>query len=266
MDNQTHKSEDAWVDGKLATLLPSADWHPDSKPAYAKFLKRRDSGEPEASPSWVRLSMTVGILASIGLVVTLLPWHALWNPAAKNDRLHAEPVKAATPVVPDPEPQLASTPAPPQPEQPQPALSHVVRPESSDEARRAHILGTASLQTPGPGTGAEIAQTAVAAQEPGPKPAEHVENGVTAPRPIPPMPQPDYTDEARQAHVQGNVVIDVIVRTDGTGKVNKVIQGLGYGLDEKATEAFEKWRFQPGTKDGMPVDVELQITIGFHLL
>jgi len=59
--------------------------------------------------------------------------------------------------------------------------------------------------------------------------------------------------------------LDVIIRTDGTAKVQRVVQGLGYGLDESAVEAIEKWRFQPGTKDGKAVDVELEVTMGFHL-
>ena len=79
------------------------------------------------------------------------------------------------------------------------------------------------------------------------------------------MPEPEYTDEARQAHIQGTVVLDVIIRADGIGKVNKVVRGLGYGLDQKAIEAFEKWRFTPGTVDGKPVSVQLQIVINFHL-
>jgi TonB family protein len=79
------------------------------------------------------------------------------------------------------------------------------------------------------------------------------------------MPEPDYTDEARQAHIQGTVVLDVIVRADGTGKVVKVVRGLDPGLNQKAIEAFEKWRFEPGKKDGKPVDVELQVVINFHL-
>jgi protein TonB len=79
------------------------------------------------------------------------------------------------------------------------------------------------------------------------------------------MTEPDYTDEARQAHIQGTVVLDVIVRADGTGKVNKVELGLGYGLDEKAIEVFEKWRFEPGTIDGKPVTVQFQVVVNFHL-
>jgi TonB family protein len=79
------------------------------------------------------------------------------------------------------------------------------------------------------------------------------------------MPEPDYTDEARQAHIQGTVILDVIVRADGTGKVNKVERGLGYGLDEKAIEMFEKWRFEPGTIDGKPVAVQFQVVVNFHL-
>jgi len=60
-------------------------------------------------------------------------------------------------------------------------------------------------------------------------------------------------------------VLSVIIRADGTGKVDKVVRGLGYGLDEKAIEAFEKWRFTPGMVDGKPVNVQLEVVINFHL-
>jgi len=285
MDNQAHNPENAWVDSKLAKLVPPGDWYPDSKRAYAQFLKRRDSKEAESSSTWVRLSMAAAILASIGLVVTLLPWQALWKPAAKNAAKNAaksaeksaevrlkmpEPVKPPTPImVPEPILRHSATPALSQPLLSQPALSQrQAQPDpNSDEARRAHILGTASLQSQptGPGIGGAVTQNVPATQGPGQKPAERVGNGVSSPRAIPPSPQPNYTDDARKAHIQGNVILDVIIRTDGTAKVQKVVQGLGYGLDESAVEAIEKWRFQPGTKDGKAVDVELEVTMGFHL-
>ncbi len=275
MDNQPHNAESAWVDNKVALLVPPGDWHPDSKRAFAQFLNRRDRHEGEASPQWIRLSMAAAILASIGLVVTLLPWHALWKPAPASKGITLEPEKATTPAPPH-QPQPPAVPAvaaiqkvePPAPQQeqklaekpgsdvtPPGIIGAATEPNSTDEARRAHILGTV----------AAVQQTAPPAPEQEQKPAQRVGPGVTPPRAIPPMPEPEYTDEARQAHIQGTVVLDVIIRADGSGKVNKVVQGLGYGLDEKAIEAFEKWRFTPGTVDGKPVGVQLQVVINFHL-
>jgi TonB family protein len=257
MDNQTHNSEDAWVEGKLSGLIPPTDWYPDPKRAYARVLNRRESPGAGASPRWIRLSMAAAILASIGLVVALLPWHALWRPAASRKSRPSSEIVMATIPAPPGQPQPAAVPLPLQQEQrsAEKPAGPVTEPTYTDEARRAHIQGTvAALQQPAP-----------PAAEPEPKPVEHVGNGVSAPYTIPPMPEPDYTDEARQAHIQGTVILDVTIRADGTGKVNKVVQALGSGLDEKAIEAFEKWRFEPGKKDGVPVDVELHVTINFHL-
>jgi hypothetical protein len=184
MDNQTHNTDNAWVDSKLAVLVPPADWHPNSKRAYAEFLKRRDSNEPEVSPSWVRLSMAAAILASIGLVVALLPWQALWKPAAKSAESKVEtpePVKAATPVVPEPAPQQTSTPLLSQPGLSQPALSQPARSQPS--------LSQPALSQPalsGPGSGGAVQQAALGVQDPEQKPAERVGKGATGPHAIQP--------------------------------------------------------------------------------
>jgi TonB family protein len=45
----------------------------------------------------------------------------------------------------------------------------------------------------------------------------------------------------------------------------KVIQGLGYGLDEKAIEAVSQWKFRPGMKDGQTVNVAATINVSFRL-
>src|SRR6185369_12084672 len=56
---------------------------------------------PISSPRWIRLSMAAAILASIGLVVALLPWHALWRPAASGkSRPSSEIVLVPTPAPP----------------------------------------------------------------------------------------------------------------------------------------------------------------------
>jgi protein TonB len=58
-------------------------------------------------------------------------------------------------------------------------------------------------------------------------------------------PDPEYTDEARKAKMQGSVTLEVFVRADGrVGRV-KIVKGLGLGLDERAMDAVRAWRFDP---------------------
>src|SRR5262249_37974281 len=77
--------------------------------------------------------------------------------------------------------------------------------------------------------------------------------------------EPEYTEEARAARVQGMVVLETVVSEDGTAKVSRVVRSLGYGLDASATRAIERWRFQPATKDGTPVKTTLDIEVSFNL-
>ena len=77
---------------------------------------------------------------------------------------------------------------------------------------------------------------------------------------------PEYTEEARFAKYAGTVVLTVEIFPDGTAQNLRVVKALGLGLDEKAVEAINKWRFKPGTKDGEPVTVAAQIEVNFKLL
>jgi TonB family protein len=80
------------------------------------------------------------------------------------------------------------------------------------------------------------------------------------------QPLPPYTEEARKARVQGIVLIQAIVRRDGTADSFRIIRGLGYGLDESAINTIAtKWRFRPGTRKGIPVDVQANIEVTFRL-
>jgi TonB family protein len=78
--------------------------------------------------------------------------------------------------------------------------------------------------------------------------------------------EPEYSEEARKAKFQGTVVLFVVVDEKGNPRDLKVMRPLGLGLDQKAIEAVEKWKFKPGMKDGKPVAVQATIEVNFRLL
>ena len=65
--------------------------------------------------------------------------------------------------------------------------------------------------------------------------------------------EPEYSEEARKAKFQGTVLLFVVVDEKGNPRDIKILRPLGLGLDQKAVEAVEKWKFSPGKKDGKPV-------------
>jgi TonB family protein len=95
--------------------------------------------------------------------------------------------------------------------------------------------------------------------------AFRVGSGVTAPRLISKQ-EPEYSEQARKARIQGTVVVSFIINADGRPDDIVVTLPLGEGLDEKAVEAVKKWRFQPGEKDGHPARILTVVEINFRLL
>jgi len=79
--------------------------------------------------------------------------------------------------------------------------------------------------------------------------------------------QPDYTPAARRARVQGRVVLDCIVKPDGSVGDVAVAQSLDfyYGLDSQAVQAVKQWTFRPGTRGGKPVAVRVPVELTFVL-
>ena len=77
---------------------------------------------------------------------------------------------------------------------------------------------------------------------------------------------PDYSDPARAAKVQGVVLLRVEI--DGSGHIRnvRVDRGIGLGLDEKAMEAVRRWRFLPGTRNGKAVAASALVEVHFRLL
>ncbi len=102
-------------------------------------------------------------------------------------------------------------------------------------------------------------------QEGGPAAPYKIGGGVKAPVVLT-QPLPAYTPEAREAGAEGIILLQAIVRKDGTVDSLKILKGLGYGLDESAINTIAtKWRFQPGTYNGNPVDVQANIEVSFRL-
>ena len=91
-----------------------------------------------------------------------------------------------------------------------------------------------------------------------------VGGGVSAPRVLY-SPDPEYSDEARNAKYQGVCVLSIIVGPDGLPRDIKVFRSLGMGLDEKAVEAVKQWKFEPAKKNGQPVPVAINVEVDFRL-
>jgi protein TonB len=93
-----------------------------------------------------------------------------------------------------------------------------------------------------------------------------IKDGVQVPQLIREV-KPVYTEEAKQAGIQGSVSLDAVVLEDGTVGEVRVTKSLDtqYGLDAQAIKAVKQWLFKPGTKDGKPVPVRVDIEMTFTL-
>ena len=88
--------------------------------------------------------------------------------------------------------------------------------------------------------------------------------GITAPAIVREV-KPDYTEEGRRRRIEGDVVVEIVVKSDGSVGNVKLLQGLGAGLDERAVEAVRQWRFSPARRYGTPVDVIVEVAMEFKL-
>ena len=91
-------------------------------------------------------------------------------------------------------------------------------------------------------------------QEPGIRPVE-----------ITFKPDPAYTEEARKLKVEGEVLLEVEFGADKTLHVNRVLRGLGHGLDETAVAAVNKMDFKPAMRDGHPIDSTAVVHVIYQL-
>ncbi len=89
--------------------------------------------------------------------------------------------------------------------------------------------------------------------------------GITAPSLISKK-EPEYTEGARAGAVQGTTVLGVDIGPDGIARNFQILRSLEPGLDQKAIDAVQVWRFKPGMKDGQPVTVRATIEVNFRLM
>jgi TonB family protein len=117
--------------------------------------------------------------------------------------------------------------------------------------------GSAGVQTSGFGS-QEIAQNTPHIQR--------VDNGPpTNSVEITYKPNPVYTDEARNLKLEGEVLLEVLFAANGQLHVNRVVRGLGHGLDEAAIAAANKMKFKPAMRNGQPMDSTAVVHVVFQL-
>jgi len=122
---------------------------------------------------------------------------------------------------------------------------------------RSSGRGNAAVQTSGFGT-QEVAQNIPHAQRMDTGPASTAVEIIYKPNPV-------YTQEARNLKLEGEVLLEVEFSASGQLHVNRVVHGLGHGLDEAAIAAANKMRFKPATRNGQAVDSTTIVHVVFQL-
>jgi TonB family protein len=185
-----------------------------------------------------------------------------------------EPAKAITPVPAPPEPK-----PPPLSAESLPVLVAPIVTAPADNRDRVGVLQQARTEAeshgPGEGGGAGTGRGTGLDQGDGPgvgpgsgggtgggpfRPG----SGITPPRLLQEV-KAEYTDEARRAGIVGEVVLEIVVRRDGSVGDAKLLHGLGGGLNDRARQAVKQWRFSPATRLGTPVDVIVEVAVEFKL-
>jgi TonB family protein len=185
----------------------------------------------------------------------------------------------ARPEPPAPAPDPVEPPPPPQEPDPAPPVVAPVAtvaadtrdnaglPDDRPAAAESHGPGAESGRGSGTGTGAGEGEgagigpgsgggTGGGPYRPG--------SGITPPSLLREV-KPDYTEDARRRGINGEVELEIVVRSDGTVGDVRLVRGLGAGLDQRAIDAVRQWRFAPARRFGTPVDVLVQIAVEFRI-
>jgi TonB family protein len=173
-------------------------------------------------------------------------------------RVEPPPVAKPDPVPPVVAPVVS---APAEPRDQSGVLGEQSKPSESQGAGAGGGSGTGSGSGTGEGSGSGIGDGSGGGTGGGPyRPG----SGVAAPELVHEV-RPDYTEEARRRNLTGEVVLEIVVRSDGRVGTVRVLNGLGAGLDQRAVEAVRQWRFRPARRQGTPVDVMVEVAVEFRL-
>jgi TonB family protein len=185
------------------------------------------------------------------------------KPAPPEIRPVERPIEPPPPVAtPDPIPQVVApvVSAPAEPKN-QAGVLTPTPPSESQGSGREGGSGSGIGRGIGEGAGAGVGDGSGGGAGGGPYRAG---SGISAPQLLHEV-KPDYTEEARRRSLSGDVVLEIIVRSDGRVGSVRVIQGLGAGLDQRAVDAVRQWRFSPARRLGTPVDVVVEVAVEFRL-
>jgi TonB family protein len=185
--------------------------------------------------------------------------------------------RVETPPAPVPVPK--PEPPPPAPPPPAPPVVAPVVSAPADTSDRAGVVTESAATQPsngpgsdggtgtgrgsgsGQGTGAGIGDGTTAGVGGGPyRPG----SGIAAPSLLQEV-KPIYTEEGRRRGIEGDVELEVVVRSDGGVGAIRVVRGLGAGLDQRAVDAVRQWKFSPARRFGTPVDVLVEVSVEFRL-
>jgi periplasmic protein TonB len=206
-------------------------------------------------------------------------------PAPKALREGRRALSSPVPVRREPKP-VESTPAPPEPKpepplkaEPLPAVVAPIITAPADTRNRVGVLEEKPVETEshgpgqgggagtgagtglGPGDGSGIGPGSGGGTGGGPyRPG----SGIAPPRLLREV-KADYTEDARQRGISGDVVLEIVVRRDGSVGDIRILKGLAGGLNDRAVQAVRQWRFSPATRLGAPVDVIVEVAVEFKL-
>ncbi len=222
------------------------------------FIQQLAQREARDSRRLLRIGILVGVLVHV--VVFLITFPKVTPKVyrigqgtrvyqVRQFRFQPPPPQRARPSAPR-RPEAKRIPIPdPTPDEPEPLAREDSDAVGEAEFPEADFFGTASIPAGPPGPSQGVLPIA---------------GNVRAPVRLY-APDPVYPEEARQAHVQGVVILQTIIDTRGGVTDIRVLKGLPSGLTEAAVAAVSQWRFDPATLDGKPVAVYYLVTITFSV-
>jgi TonB family protein len=187
--------------------------------------------------------------------------------------------KAPKPIEPVAKPEPPTPPPPEKPEPLPPVVAPVATVASNDKDRAGVIdkpapkesesrgpgagggVGTGTGTGLGSGDGSGIGDGSGGGMGGGPyRPG----SGITPPQVLREV-KADYTEDARRRGVEGEVVLEIVVRRDGSVGDVKLLNGLPSGLNDRAIAAVRQWRWAPARRLGQAVDVVVEVAVEFKL-